>query len=177
MDSVNPTRRAREGELAAPTCPLSLWEAGISSRAIVRGCLRHADCCSDRALLAPLRPKLEHSPDLTVLKCGPSRVLGLLGVQRKQSMWFPAVCRRQWSTRFRNPERKRRRLVTTLRQSFPLFVTVSPNWQPLYASDPQQLVRCFGTPSPKSIIQVTRGCSAFPARGACHRHRAVPSDD
>jgi hypothetical protein len=30
MDSVNPTRRAREDELVGPTCPLSPWEAGIS---------------------------------------------------------------------------------------------------------------------------------------------------
>ena len=40
--------------------------------------------------------------------------------------------------------------------------------------DPQQLVRCFGTPSPKSIIQVTRGCSAFPARGACPPASSCP---
>jgi hypothetical protein len=30
MDSANPTRRAREGELVGPTCPLSPREAGIS---------------------------------------------------------------------------------------------------------------------------------------------------
>ena len=29
-------------------------------------------------------------------------------------------------------------------------------WQPSYASNLQQLIRCVGTPSPESTMQVTR---------------------